>query len=1170
MENFNRIEEKIIKFWQAHNIFQLSVEKNKNNKPFVFVEGPPFANDKPHIGHFLTRIYKDVILRFKNMLGYYVERVAGWDTHGLPIEVATEKFLNLSNKKEVINYGIDRFNNICRELVMKYKKDWEDFDKRIGFWIDHQRSYITYEPHYMESCWWLIKKIYDQGFLKEEYRVFPYCPRCETVLSQAEVGQVDAYKKVLDPDLYVKFPIKNKENEYFLVWTTTPWTLISNLALAINPNFNYSLYQLADEKYWAVENLADKLSKLTNKEIKVIETISGEKLIGQEYQPLFSLTKLENFDNCYKIYPADFVSQEEGTGIVHIAPAFGEEDFELAKKFNLPIFNPINVNGKFNSDEPEPIIDKINNLFFKEANPIIVDELKQRNLVFYIKLNGYEHDYPHCWRCKNPLIYYATQNWVIRVSRFNQKLIQLNKKIRWFPPEVGSGRFYEWLKEGKDWNLSRTRFWGIPLPIWRCDRCGSTEIISNLQELANKFKSQNRYYLMRHGEAVSNVKKILSSYPELFFNPLTNRGVKQVKDNLKKIKKLNLDLIVTSPLLRAKQTAEIIAQELHLPIVIDFDLREIDFGEFNGKKEETYNQLIKDQYNQYFTKPTGGENLTEVKRRMIKVILELEKKYEKRNILIISHQDPLWALLGEMHGLSINQTISRKDFILNPGEIKEGKFLVLPRDADGEINIHRPYIDQFQWQCKCGGLKSRVEEIIDIWFDSGAAPFASRHYPFENRKEIDENKIYPVDFIVEGIDQTRGWFYTLLVLGYLIKKDISYKNVVSLGLVLDQEGKKMSKSLGNVVNPLEAIEKWSSDLLRFYFYYVNSSADNKKYDEKSINALKANYFNLVFNILNFYRIYYDPEKNKLKNIKSDNILDQWFDIRLRSAYYNVFYYLENYNPNKASRELYDLINDFSHWWLRRSRKRFQKPQNKKEKLIALLKLEDYLLDFSIISAPLHPIFSEYLYQELRNEVRNRRKTHLSVHLEKLSPPSKIKTKEEIILKTMSHIREIVSSIMMLRKTNNIKTRQPLLDCYLAEKIPMEYLELIKDETNIKNIYIGEPKNKENYLEAQEPILIWLNKNITNELKEEGIVNDFIRYIQDGRQDLKLTPSRQINIYLKLPDNLKKIIKEHQKRLKYETNAKKIEFIKPKKFHLEKEFTYETFGKVIIWLDLNLS
>ncbi len=1166
MLRLTEIEEKIINFWKANNIFKKSLEKNKGNKRFVFLEGPPYTNAQPHMGHFLTRLYKDVILRFRTMIGEYAERRAGWDTHGLPIEVATEKFLGFKTKKDIYSYGIDKFNAKCKELVTKYKDEWEKMDELLGFWIDHRNAYITYDPFYMESCWWIIKKIYEDGYLKKEYKVFPYCPRCETVLSQAEVGQVDAYKKVLDPDVYVKFkvktlkePLKNflDKDIYFLVWTTTPWTLISNTALAIHPDYEYKIFEIDGEIFISL-----RLPK--NIEGKEIGKIKGRELKLIEYEPLYPPTEIENYENAFKVYLADFVKQDEGTGIVHIAPAFGEEDFELAQKYNLPLINPINESGIFNFDEPAFISSKINNLFFKDADPYIVEDLKNRNLILYANLKGYEHDYPHCWRCKTPLIYYATENWVIKVSKIKDKLIKVNEKINWHPPEIGKGRFYEWLKEGKDWNLSRTRMWGIPLPIWRCQQCQSLEIIGSLKELARHFKSKNRYIFLRHGEALSNLKGLLSSYPEIFFNPLTPKGERQIEKVAIQLRKENIDFIVSSPLLRCKQTSEIVSQKLNIPIVIDLRLREIDFGVLNGKSIKEYDKIYEDQYDQYFKAPENGENLDQVRKRMISVILDLEEKYEGKTILIVSHQDPLWALFGEMQALSKKQTAYNEEFNLNPGEYKEVELLIVPRDENGEINLHRPYIDKFKWQCRCGGIKERIEDLADIWFDSGSAPFASFHYPFENKKEIDEGLLFPIDFIVEGVDQTRGWFYTLLVIGYLIKKLPTYKNVISLGLVLDKEGRKMSKSLGNVVDPIEAIKKYGADLLRFYFVYISESADNKRFIEEELINLKRNYFDLLFNIYNFYRMYYQRPKGNLK-IQSNYLIDKWFEIRLKETYKIVYDSLLNFNPTKASRELVKLAQDFSRWWLRRSRKRFQKPKNLQELYTALNKLAEYLLTVAKISAPLTPFFSEYIYQELKNEIKNK-KPSLSVHLENLETPKELTTKEIEILKNMERAREITSEILMMRKSNNLKVRQPLKEVYIGERLDDDYLELIKEEVNVKKIFVGEPRNKENYIFSETPVYIWLNKEITPELKEEGIVNDIIRYIQDTRQDLGLVPSKKINLFMILPKDLKNLVKRNEKRIVKETNLLSLKYTKPNKFKIEREFNYEDFGKIIFYIN----
>ncbi|MGC8981754.1 MAG: class I tRNA ligase family protein [Minisyncoccia bacterium] len=1159
-EGLIKLEEKILNFWRANNIFKLTLEKNKNNKRFNFLEGPPYANASPHMGHFLNRIYKDVILRFRTMIGEYVPRFAGWDTHGLPIEVATEKELGIKNKKEIINYGIDKFNKKCKELVMASKDEFEYMDDRMGLWIDHQNAYVTYDPFYMESCWWIIKKIYEKGFLKEEYRVFPYCPRCETVISQAEVGQIDAYKKVLDPNIYVKFKLKDRE-EYFLVWTTTPWTLISNLALAIHPEYKYFLYEIDNEKIWAIEGIDERLKKLLKKDIKILDEKIGKEFEGIRYEPLYKLTDDEK---SYKVYLADFVKKEEGTGIVHIAPAFGEEDFELGKENNLPLINPINISGLFDIKEDLDIKDKINGLFFKDADKFILEDLKNKNLVLYGKLNDYEHEYPHCWRCKTPLIYYSTKNWVIKVSRIRNRLIKENEKVNWIPKEFGN-RFYEWIKEGKDWNLSRTRFWGIPLPIWRCNKCGSIEVIGSLKDLGSKFKSKNRYIFLRHGEAISNRKNLISSYPEKFFNPLTENGIKKIEEVVKKIKKYKIDLIISSPLLRTLETARIISEKLNIPIITDFRLREIDFGTLNGKKVSDYHNFTGSIYEKYFRTPPEGENLEDVKKRMISVILDLEDKYEGKNILIVSHELPLRVLFGEMLALSKREVEKRNDLKLEPGELKEVEFLVLPRDENNEINIHRPYVDKFKWKCKCGGIKERIEELVDIWFDSGSAPFSVYHYPFENEKEME--KLYPIDFILEGLDQTRGWFYTLFVIGLLIKGEAPYKNVMSYGLVLDKAGRKMSKSLGNVADPIKEMEKYGADLLRLYFLTLSDPIENKKYEEESLLSLKTNFFDLIFNILNFYRMYYVREKNRFKKPKKELLIDKWFDIRVKETYKILYESLLLYNPTKPSREIFNLVQDLSHWWLRRSRKRFQRPQNKQELIDALLKLEEYLFNISKFLAPFTPFFSEYLYQEIKNEVKNRFKTQLSVHLERFEKQKDLTKKEKEILENMRLAREIASILLMLRKTNGIKVRQPLKDAYIGRKLDPEYLELVKEEANVKDIFIGEPKNKEDYFENRKGIYVWLNKNITPELKEEGIINDFIRYIQDLRQDLDLIPQKKAIVSVEANKNLEEILRKDKKTIIKNTNLIDISFSKPKSFSIKKEFNYEDFGKVVLYLNI---
>jgi len=1014
--NLPEIEKRIINFWKANEIFEKSLRNNLKKKRFNWIEGPPYANDKPHMGHFLTRIYKDSILRFFTMLGFYVPRRAGWDTHGLPIEVATEKHLGFKDKKEIIDYGIEKFNEKCKELVMLYKDLWEKVDERMGFWIDHKNAYITYDPFYMESAWWIFKEIYKKGLVKEEDRVAPYCPRCETVLAQAELGMPDAYKDVKDPSVYVKFKISN--NEYFLVWTTTPWTLPGNLALAVNDEFDYYLYEINGERIWTHQKLEEKLLK----------KVKGKELVGIKYEPLFKIDEniLEsskiNKENVYKVYPAHFVKEDEGTGIVHIAPAYGEEDFELGKKYNLGLINYLDEKGKFIIDLEDV---KTKWLFFKEVDKEILKYLQEKKLIY--TLGEYLHSYPHCWRCKTPLIYFATKFWVIKVFEVKDKIIENFKKTNWVPSSVGN-RFYEWIKEGKDWNLSRTRFWGIPLPVWRCNNCGQTEIIGSLKELARYFKANNNYYLMRHGESLSNKKNFLSSYPETIFNPLTRKGVLDVKQKARSLKG-KIDIIYASPILRAKQTGMIIADELKVPLFIDERLREIDLGILQSKNYEEFDKHIVDKVTgkrDLKKRIENGESLDDVRKRVVKFICELERIHRHKNILIVSHGAVLWMLEGEMRALSSEQirNFEVKNYAL--GELRKVDLLVVPRDDEGNINLHRPYVDNFVWQCKCGGWYKRISEIADIWYDSGCAPFASYHYPFENKKEIDQKIIFPIDFIIEGIDQTRGWFYTLLVISTLIKNGPPYKNVLATGLVLDEKGIKMSKSLGNVVNPMEIIEKYGADVCRFYLFYLNDAGDNKSFNEEEVKKLKNEFFDLLFNILRFYRFYYEKPQNLRKISKTqENVLDLWFSARLKETYQKYYLEMTNFNLHKASRVLTELLGDFSRWWLRRSRERFQNPKNKNELAIALINFENFLYQILKMLAPLAPFISEYLYQEIKDELRYRILIKESIHFENLGKPLKLSLKEKILLKEMEKIRDLASEIHRLRKEKGIKVRQPL-------------------------------------------------------------------------------------------------------------------------------------------------
>ena len=1151
------IEKLIIRFWKSQKIFLKSLEQNKNKKRFNWYEGPPYANAAPHVGHFLTRIYKDTTMRFFTMRGYYVPRVAGWDTHGLPIEVVTEKELGFKNKKDIYDYGIENFNLKCKELVMKYKNVWEETDERMGFWIDHRNAYVTYDPFYIESTWWILSEIYKKGLLVQEYRIFPYCPRCETILSKAELGMPDAYKKVKDPDVYVMFKVKNKD-EYLLAWTTTPWTLPGNLALAVNPDFDYYLYETDKGKIWTHQKLEG---------FKILKTVKGKELEGLKYEPLFKIEKFEIKDNHYKVYLADFVKEEEGTGIVHIAPAFGEDDFKLGEKNKLGVLNYLDAQGRFISGYLKDLEGEIEGKYFKEADELIFNYLNEKGLIFKGDLKGYEHDYPHCWRCKNPLIYFANKAWVIKISKIKDKLIEAHKKVRWIPEETGN-RFYEWIKEGVDWNLSRTRFWGIPLPLWICERCGYTESISSIEELAKHFKANNEYILMRHEEALSNKKNFLSSYPEEKFNPLTRKGVLEAKRKANSLKKFKIDLIFSSPLTRCKQTAEIIAERLKVPVIFDHRLREIDLGELNGKAYEEFDKVYYDEFTgkrDLNKKPINAESLNEVRKRVIDFLLDLEKIYKGKNILIVSHGAPLWMLEAEMQAINDKDLL---DFKIKPyklGEFRKVEFKIVPRNSEGLIDLHKPFVDNFSWLCpKCKGLMKRTPEIADIWFDSGCVPFASNYYPKRNKKEIDKKVIFPADFLAEAIDQTRGWFYTLLAISVLVKNEAPYKNIICMGLVLDAQGKKMSKSLGNVIDPREIMEKEGADVLRTYLFYLNEAGDNKLFKEDEFKTFKNEFYNLLFNILKFYKFYYDPSVRSYKSNKEMTTIDIWFNARLKETYQNYLKYMENFNYHKAFRLLFDLLGDFSRWWLRRSRERFQNPKDKKEFINAYLNFQDFLYEFVKMLAPLSPFVSEYIYQEIKEDLQTRRYTKESIHLEKLGEPTKLSLKEKLLLTEVEKIKKLASTIHRLRKENNLKIRIPLRSLYLKTKYSPEVLELLKEETNILEVIYGEPKEKENYLYANEPEELWLNVKIDEELGKIGLVREFIRLVQDLRQKANLLPKETVGLKIETQNKaLANLLRSELKTISQITKTKLLN--KGKTILAEKEEDFENFGKLKVTL-----
>ncbi len=1145
-------EERILEFWNKNQIFQKTLDKKPQKGNFVFYEGPPTANGKPGIHHLEARAFKDVIPRYKTMQGYFVRRKAGWDTHGLPVEIGIEKELGFKSKKEIEEYGIAAFNKKCKESVFKYIDLWSNFTDRIGYWLDKKNAYFTFDSNYIESLWNIFKKIDDQKLLYKDYKVVPWCPRCGTTLSSHELAQ--GYQEDKDLSVYVKFrivepqshslrsplaksPVSSsaltdsevsdksrmlratfaEQNEardsettqtYLLTWTTTPWTLPGNVALAVGEKIDYVKIKIAEEFLILAK---DRLAVIVG-EYEIIEEIKGKDLVGLEYEPVYPF--ITGNENSFKVYAADFVNTEDGTGIVHIAPMYGADDFELGNKNNLPKQHLVNEDGTFKSE-----VEFLAGRFVKDEETAveIIKDLAHRGLLF--KKEKHTHQYPHCWRCGTPLIYFARDSWYIKMSALREKLVSENEKINWEPEYIKEGRFGEWLREVKDWAISRERYWGTPLPIWFGED-GEKLVVDSIETLKKYTKkSGNKYFLMRHGEAEHNIEGVFSSDEEKVHH-LTENGTKQAEKTAGKLKKEKIDLIIYSPLTRAKETMEEVKKILgeNILAVEDKRVTEEIFAGLSGMKEKEFKNHFPTFEDRLHNSVQNSETLLETKNRVGEFLYDLENKYQNKNILVVTHGGPISLMFCASNGLlekDIKENYSG-NFIM-PGEYTELKFTPLPHNENFELDLHKPFIDEIELVSDSGKLLKRIKEVCDVWFDSGSMPFAQDHYPFENKELIDKNGGYPADFISEAIDQTRGWFYTLHAVGVLTGKGNAYKNVICLGHLLDKNGKKMSKSLGNVVDPWVEMDKFGADAIRLWMYSVNQPGESKNYDEKTVDEIIKKNFNLLSNVYAFYELYRDKDLETNAAPKSKNALDMWILARLNQLINEGTNYLEDYRLLQPVRMLKEFIEDLSTWYLRRSREKIREgDKNAKQCLYFVLKtLSKYM-------APFAPFFAEDLYQKLRLE-----DDFESVHLESWPHFAKASRGEpDKIIEEMKKFRSVVSLALEARQKANIKVRQPLAKLSLKEKVSDEYAQIIKDEINVKEVVIDSSIQNE----------IELDTNITDELKEEGMAREIIRAIQDARKEKNLSPNDTVAINISAPEETIMLVKKYQKEIQKPTSV----------------------------------
>ena len=1009
--NFVEREKNIEKFWEDHQIFEKSIDSRKEGETYTFYDGPPTANGKPHIGHVLTRVIKDMIPRYRTMKGYMVPRKAGWDTHGLPVELEVEKSLGLDGKEQIEEYGLEPFIEHCKESVWKYKGMWEDFSSTVGFWADMEDPYVTYHNEYIESEWWALKKIWDRGLLYKGFKIVPYCPRCGTPLSSHEVAQ--GYKDVKERSAIVKFKLKDEEG-FVLAWTTTPWTLPSNVGLCVNPNENYVKVAMKEDGtvYYLAEALCDAVLGADTYEVK--ERYKGKELEYKEYEPLFDcaleICKKQK-KKAYYITCGDFVTLTDGTGVVHIAPAFGEDDSRIGREYSLPFVQLVNSKGEMEEGTP------CAGVFCKKADPMVLQSLKEKGLLLSAPV--FEHSYPHCWRCDTPLIYYARESWFIQMTAVKEDLIRNNNTINWIPESIGKGRFGDWLENVQDWGISRNRYWGTPLNIWECE-CGCQHSIGSIEEL------------------------------------------KSMSDN-----------------------------------------------------------------------------------------------------------------------------------------------------CPDDIELHRPYIDSVTITCpECGKEMHRVPEVIDCWFDSGAMPFAQHHYPFENKDLFEQQ--FPADFISEAVDQTRGWFYSLLAISTLIFNKAPYKNVIVMGHVQDENGQKMSKSKGNAVDPFDALETYGADAIRWYFYVNSAPWLPNRFHGKAVMEGQRKFMGTLWNTYAFFVLYanidnFDATEYKLEYDKLP-VMDKWLLSKLNTLVKEVDDDLANYRIPEAARALQDFVDDMSNWYVRRSRERFWAKGMEQDKINAYMTLYTALVTVCKAAAPMVPFMTEDIYQNLVRKID--KDAPESIHLCDF-PTADENCIDKELESRMDEVLKIVVFGRAARNTANIKNRQPIGKMFVkAEKaLPEFYQEIIEDELNVKEViftsdvrdftsYSFKPQLKtvgpkygkqlgsikkalaeidgnkamdtlnesgsltfdfdganvvltkedllidtaqvEGYIsEGDNSITVVLDTNLTPELVEEGFVREIISKIQTMRKEAGFEVMNHINVFQDENEVIAGILKKYTDEIKGEVLADNI-------------------------------
>ena len=1127
-------EEAMMAFWAEHDVFKKSLETPAGNKPvgdFVFYDGPPFATGLPHYGHILAGTIKDAIPRFWTMQGYRVRRKWGWDCHGLPLENLIEKKLGLSTKRDIEEFGVKNFNEAARSAVLEYADDWAKIVPRMGRWADMEDDYKTMDSSYTESVWWVFSELHKKGLVYEGFKSMHLCPRCGTTLSNFEVNQ--GYKDIKDIAITVKLPLVDEpDSAALLVWTTTPWTMPGNMAAAVHNDYEYAKVKVkSDDGEEYVILAKERLTQLATEEYEVVETIKGSDLVGRRYTQPFPYYAERDFagkENAWQILHADYVELgEEGTGAVHLAPAYGDDDMVLAQDHGVPIEHHVDADGHFMSHITDfagqlvkPKDDEDAEVSHLDADIEIVKALKANGRLY--RKENITHSYPHCWRCDTPLLNYATTSWFVEVTKIKDELVAANNTVHWVPEAVGKNRFGKWLEGARDWAVSRQRYWGAPLPIWRNPETKEIKVFGSLTELQEYApKSGNTYLTMRHGESEKNVTGIVTDAFDAPY-PLTEKG-KADAVSAAAAYKGKIDLIVTSPVLRAKETAEVVATELGLStesVVVDERLRELEHGVYDGKTVKEYYGDYPVSVEKFEQAPEGGETYNQLRARMGDCLDSLEAEYKDKTILIVSHGDPLMMLRAISCGKNKEQIVADwQEHYAAKGVIDELGYCPVPRNDEYELDFHRPYIDNFVLE-EDGVQLERVPDVFDCWFESGSMPYGQHHYPYADKDSF-EKEHFPANFIAEGLDQTRGWFYSLIVLGTALFGKSPYENVIVNGLVLAEDGKKMSKSLQNYPDPMDLADRVGVDAMRHYLLSAPiMRGEDLNFSEKEVLELQRKNIGRLHNVLALYE--QSVEGAVEPRSDSTHVLDQWIIARLNQLVSESTVGYKNYELDKATRPLNDFIDDLSVWYLRRSRDRL-KGEDVEDKAAALATLSWVLHNLARVMAPAMPFYAEYLFQAIRNE-----SDPISVHLTAWPKEESVATE---VLEAMSTTREVVSAALEKRAQASVKVRQPLATLTTNASVPETHVPLILDEVNVKVI-------EQNVASES---LAELDLTVTPELQAEGDAREFVRAVQGMRKTAGLEPSDRIALTVQTSQAGEVVLSAHQESIVKTVGADTLNF-----------------------------